>query len=671
MDNRFTLNGVEYEIEGGTVVSVDSATTVFDEQLDEADTAKFKEFKGEIVKDEVDRIQIDGVQYVLEKDGSEYRWLKYADIDDNRLAEVLIDHSGYGYYEPLNLHIQFNSAWDKVNIVKDYQIQVINRLRNEWCFFDSKPVEFGEKRSYDWYLANEIQWMMDNYPQKAAGIDLLGHGVLYSGGLMNASYVLEVESEMRNGYAMTKGVLVKTMPGTGEVVRQDIGTLFNGYLVVDQNKVFVGKIEDNLVENDSDNGDMTIILKNSSEKLNNCNAVWMSKTPVDSWKNAWSLQSVGMAVPYEDEDGGEGDTFENEDASLSSLKIEFDLNLESSPDFVVLDPVIEVDQNDSTNKQVSKYRVRIREDGIGTFDAVKINDYVHIVVDGERYRINISTMDVEKFMFNPIEVKTMDFSTQYTASRLRENLLSNIKQYMMNQLVEKLILHPFTGGTGSSVSNGEITMVPRSIDKYIDLFPIDVEKESFSSVMAVDLDSKEASKFVETYSSNMRDIDDSHINSGNAYKFLEEKVRAAFSDGQSYQSVLLVSDEHSIDVTRVDHADKFTYRIHFDLHLRASKKILESIEDQDVKGKYIIGNAVLEDIVCEARFIPTYAYPQSQSDLSKSMKYKVQYQIVEGDYQGYYDQIIYAIEEKARVKTIDPRAISTHLSVPAYPAQFQ
>lgn len=219
MDNRFTLNGVEYEIEGGTVVSVDSATTVFDEQLDEADTAKFKEFKGEIVKDEVDRIQIDGVQYVLEKDGSEYRWLKYADIDDNRLAEVLIDHSGYGYYEPLNLHIQFNSAWDKVNIVKDYQIQVINRLRNEWCFFDSKPVEFGEKRSYDWYLANEIQWMMDNYPQKAAGIDLLGHGVLYSGGLMNASYVLEVESEMRNGYAMTKGVLVKTMPGTGEVVR--------------------------------------------------------------------------------------------------------------------------------------------------------------------------------------------------------------------------------------------------------------------------------------------------------------------------------------------------------------------------------------------------------------------------------------------------------------------
>lgn len=56
MDNRFTLNGVEYEIEGGTVVSVDSATTVFDEQLDEADTAKFKEFKGEIVKDEVDRI---------------------------------------------------------------------------------------------------------------------------------------------------------------------------------------------------------------------------------------------------------------------------------------------------------------------------------------------------------------------------------------------------------------------------------------------------------------------------------------------------------------------------------------------------------------------------------------------------------------------------------------
>lgn len=221
VDNKFTLNGVEYEIEGESVVSVDSATQMFDENANETDAnaAKYKEFKGEIDKGSVDRIRINGVWYVLEKEENEYRWLKYADIDDNKLVEVPIDYSGYGTYGPMNLHIQFNSTWDKVNIVKDYQIQVINRLKDEWCVFDSKHVEFDEEQSYDWYLANEIQWMMDNYPQKAAGIDLLGHGVLYSGGLMNASYVLEVESEMRNGYAMTKGVLVKTMPGTGEVVR--------------------------------------------------------------------------------------------------------------------------------------------------------------------------------------------------------------------------------------------------------------------------------------------------------------------------------------------------------------------------------------------------------------------------------------------------------------------
>jgi hypothetical protein len=43
---------------------------------------------------------------------------------------------------------------------------------------------------------------------------------------------------------------------------------------------------------------------------------------------------------------------------------------------------------------------------------------------------------------NP-KVSTIDFSTTYGHSTLKENLLTNLKQYMMNHFVQKVMDNPY------------------------------------------------------------------------------------------------------------------------------------------------------------------------------------------------------------------------------------
>ena len=70
-----------------------------------------------------------------------YKWLQYADTDDNKLIQVPIMNNGYGVYAPMGLHIQFDTtgehAWERVRIVMDYQTPVIDRIKDEWCWFDN------------------------------------------------------------------------------------------------------------------------------------------------------------------------------------------------------------------------------------------------------------------------------------------------------------------------------------------------------------------------------------------------------------------------------------------------------------------------------------------------------------------------------------------------------
>lgn len=295
--NRFKLNGIEYEIEGGKVVSVDNATQVFDENATDSGYAPYKEFKGEIVKDEMgDRIRIDGVWYVLEKESGAYASLKYAGTLDSKMVEVPISE-GKGYFAPLDMHFEFNSEWNSVTVVKDYRVYVMDRLKEEGCQFDSYSMDFIDEKTYEWHLANKIQSMIDDFPMKRANIEGLGHGVLYSGFLKNGKYDLEVEHEMQSGHAITKGVLVKTSLDTGEVVREDVGILFDGDLSIPSGKMFNGNMVDNLCETNP-SGPYTIILKDPKGKKNNCNAIWISRIPDDRWMNSYKTdEKVGVVVP--------------------------------------------------------------------------------------------------------------------------------------------------------------------------------------------------------------------------------------------------------------------------------------------------------------------------------------------------------------------------------------
>lgn len=138
-NNKFTLNGLEYVIEGNEI-SIPSVTKVFDETISEstADKGKYKEWKCDIVDD---RFQFDGIWYVLVRDETtnEYAFVGYADNKDNELKEISVVEKkvkigdeevkyGYAEYKPWNISFQFSLDWKKVQVVKKHQSDVIDRL---------------------------------------------------------------------------------------------------------------------------------------------------------------------------------------------------------------------------------------------------------------------------------------------------------------------------------------------------------------------------------------------------------------------------------------------------------------------------------------------------------------------------------------------------------------
>ena len=82
------------------------------------------------------------------------------------------------------------------------------------------------------------------------------------------------------------------------------------------------------------------------------------------------------------------------------------------------------------------------EDFTDEYNVRPVNGKFHVIAKGaergidERYIIDPSDKTVVKLVFNDIPVKTMDFSTQYGYSNLLNNLLVNIRQYMLNEIVQ-------------------------------------------------------------------------------------------------------------------------------------------------------------------------------------------------------------------------------------------
>ena len=57
----------------------------------------------------------------------------------------------------------------------------------------------------------------------------------------------------------------------------------------------------------------------------------------------------------------------------------------------------------------------------------------------------------------------MDFATQYQPDKLKDALLQNVRQYMMNEIVHLV--------SGSNLSaNGTVNLNPRGMPLYLDMF---------------------------------------------------------------------------------------------------------------------------------------------------------------------------------------------------------
>ena len=179
IDNKFTLNGLEYVIEGDEI-SIDGVTTQF--HGDE------KEWKCSIVDD---KFQFDGTWYVLVRDETtnEYAFVGYADSKgDNKLQHIYVTSEGYAQYKPWNLTFQFvttgDSAWQKVQPIQRHQSEVLDRVSDEWCEFDDKQnVEIGVDKTYEWWLCDRILEILSLHPSQRQALLNLGNGVLYDGGL--------------------------------------------------------------------------------------------------------------------------------------------------------------------------------------------------------------------------------------------------------------------------------------------------------------------------------------------------------------------------------------------------------------------------------------------------------------------------------------------------------
>lgn len=264
---KFKLNGIEYVIEGNEI-SIDQATDEF--------SGNEVEWKCEIVDD---RFCFDGTWYLLERNSqSEYAYVKYADNKDNKLISIDVTPDGYAEYKPWGITFQFDAAtWNSVQVVKKCQCDVIDKLREESCRYDTKTIDFSDtNKTYDWYLANEILRIQREHQSQEQALLNLGGGNIYNGALklttnetLGTVCGIRIRNVVQNEDVITICELVKKY-GENDLVQQ-MGTLFDRDLKLDSDRVFRGAMSEDGLVSKSDSGQYAVFVKDFGKGLNNVN----------------------------------------------------------------------------------------------------------------------------------------------------------------------------------------------------------------------------------------------------------------------------------------------------------------------------------------------------------------------------------------------------------------
>ena len=630
--NRFTLNGKEFAIDTDrNEVSVDSATESF--------TGEEKEWKCDISDGQ---FHYDGTWYTLVKDDNgNYAEVQYSDPKDKKLVKIPVTDDGVAEYKPWGLKFQFevtgDNAWMLVQVVKKHQSDVVDRFVDEWCEFDG-PVEtpttydITPDKTFNWYIANELVRIQKTYLSQCQALDNLGGGVLYNGGLELATKPeppteckLHIRNELQNGDVVTVCELVKKY-GENDLVEY-LGTLFDRDMNLMTDRAFRGNMDDGLVSTD-EGGPMRhiIFMKTYDGGKNNINAAWADYA---NW--GWSIA-------------------ENvEQGTLDAETKEISLAVGASS--LKLTPIYNTDaMNGVPVDSIVKYLITV-DDGVEQYEAwVNGGDYVHFLVAGNRYRLKLSTNTVDRLDFRDIAVETVDFSTSYSPDQLRDNLAQNIKQAMLYFVVQRIMDNRRLDSSSTLPLLGTelLVLLTKKLDLYSDLFTDAQSLDDYIIAWGLDANSDNCAKFSQVFKNNLQDLDESGLPYGYVYGHLKGKLDGTFGINTS----ILVVDSPSIEVRRVSQVDTFKYEVLMNLHIMQNKDWMKTNKRTN-EGKFVLGNAVVHDMLCTVTFTPKY------TPSNVKMTYDVVYNVEKGKYDVTYNQIIYVMDGKTKHMSIPERTIAS------------
>ena len=514
----------------------------------------------------------------------------------------------------------------------------------------------SKDKTYDWHLANLVIGMMRKYPSLISGLTALGNGVLYDG-LLDTDCTIDAYHEAHSGDVVSKCIL--TLHKNGKEEKREIGTLFgsdapvDGTLPTTNGKTFIGTMDSTGIASDEVVGGSTrFILKDLDGGKNNVNTVWLNDS---LWQSNYGFD-IGVGVLNDDGNGGFDGDFSHhavlDDEDDSGIQSAYSLDL---PTMLTMTPLQEngvtygytvVMANDEPS---AEYRV--------VFDNVTKKEYVHFIAKCQRtgtfrrFVANITDGYVSKFWFNPMEAKTVDFSTPYSLDALHNGLVQNFKQHAINYMVQTMMTNT------SSSSIGELQLAS---GLRLDMFTDQTSLKDYE-LGAVNPPSDEyKAKFLEVFKNHVVEVDDFGMDNGLVYGHVKSALARGFGDNLS----LVLVDAPSFVATRSSDQDTFTSTIKFDIHVHQNKSLLESLyigNPVTYEDKYILCDAVVKDVECKMEIKPTLIW----SGAAPSIKYTSKYTITNKPYSVEYSKIAYAHNGYVTIKSLsEAKTASIRLSYP-------
>ena len=154
-----------------------------------------------------------------------------------------------------------------------------------------------------------------------------------------------------------------------------------------------------------------------------------------------------------------------------------------------------MDDLGNETSDIIKYSVDIANDnGLSNYTVWVNGDYVHFVVNENRYRMNLSTNTVDRLVVQDIPVTTVDFSTSYNPTQLRDNLAQNVRNTVLNQIIQRIIDSKETGGKSIDI------VFHKPIGLYLDVFTDAASLDNYIIANnGLGIDSDECVKFSQIY----------------------------------------------------------------------------------------------------------------------------------------------------------------------------